>query len=148
MKLLRVPSLAFRVRFSHGRVLLDSRNVQKSVTKIIYLGPLSSSHRLVKLAPPSGFYRLFQAPVFLAGPAAALDSAPPPAVAQMHVGPRCPRISKLLGSDSRRPGSSRRGYPPLSLFAVRTEDCFIFIVNCLSSCPGSSRRGYLICSQD
>ena len=31
-----------RVRFSHGRVLFDSRNVQKCVTQIIYLGPLPS----------------------------------------------------------------------------------------------------------
>ena len=33
-------SHAFRVRFSHGRVLFDSLNVEKSVTQIIYLGPL------------------------------------------------------------------------------------------------------------
>ena len=30
----------FRVRSSHGRALFDSRNVQKSVTQIIYLWPL------------------------------------------------------------------------------------------------------------
>ena len=30
----------FHVRFSHVRVFSDSRNVQKSVTQIIYLGPL------------------------------------------------------------------------------------------------------------
>ena len=30
-------------RFSHGRVLFDSHNVQKSVTQIIYLGPLPSN---------------------------------------------------------------------------------------------------------
>ena len=31
----------FRVQFSHVRVFSDSRNVQKSVTQIIYLWPLS-----------------------------------------------------------------------------------------------------------
>ena len=31
---------AKRVQFSHVRVLSDSRNEQKSVTQIIYLGPL------------------------------------------------------------------------------------------------------------
>ena len=34
------------MRFSHGRVLFDSRNVQKGVTQIIYLGPLPSAYQL------------------------------------------------------------------------------------------------------
>ena len=33
---------AKKVRFSHGPVLFDSHNVQKSVTQIIYLWPLPS----------------------------------------------------------------------------------------------------------
>ena len=33
-----------RVQFSHVRVFSDSRNVQKSVTQIIYLGPLPTHH--------------------------------------------------------------------------------------------------------
>ena len=37
-------SHAKRVRFSHGRVLFDSRYVQKCVTQIIYLGPLPTWH--------------------------------------------------------------------------------------------------------
>ena len=34
-----------RVQFSHVRVFSDSRNVQKSVTQIIYLGPLPRDQR-------------------------------------------------------------------------------------------------------
>ena len=36
-----------RVQFSHGRVFSDSRNVQKSVTRIIYLGPLPTGKHLI-----------------------------------------------------------------------------------------------------
>ena len=43
LHVVRVRELhAFRVQFSHVRVFSDSRNVQKSVTQIIYLGPLPS----------------------------------------------------------------------------------------------------------
>ena len=41
-----LESHAFRMRYSHGSVLFDSRNVQKSVTQIIYLGPLPTWHRV------------------------------------------------------------------------------------------------------
>ena len=39
-------SHALRVLLSHGRVFCDSRKVQKSVTQIIYLGPLPSANRI------------------------------------------------------------------------------------------------------
>ena len=38
---------AFRVQFSNVRVFSDSRNVQKSLTRIIYLGPLPKAQQLV-----------------------------------------------------------------------------------------------------
>ena len=44
-RIARVSRAILRVRFSHGRVLFDSRNVQKSVTQIIYLGPLPKARR-------------------------------------------------------------------------------------------------------
>ena len=34
------------MQFSHVSVFSDSRNVQKSVTQIMYLGPLSTFHQL------------------------------------------------------------------------------------------------------
>ena len=37
-----------RTQFSHGRRFLDSRNAQKSVTQIIYLGPLPTARRRPK----------------------------------------------------------------------------------------------------
>ena len=36
------------MRFSHGHVFFDSRNVQKSVTQIIYLGPLPNHHNTTR----------------------------------------------------------------------------------------------------
>ena len=40
----RDSRMAVGTRFSHGRRFFDSRNVQKSVTQIIYLGPLPRGH--------------------------------------------------------------------------------------------------------
>ena len=49
---------AFRVRFSHVRVFFDSRNVQKSVTRIIYLGPLPSAPRQCALSQWGQIYNV------------------------------------------------------------------------------------------
>ena len=45
---------AFHVQFSHVRVFSDSRIVQKSVTRIIYLGPLPIDQQHFIQAPHIG----------------------------------------------------------------------------------------------
>ena len=56
-------SRAIRVRFSHGRVLFDSHNVQNCVLQIIYLGPLPNAVEILQAdIAVAGYFRLMSSP--------------------------------------------------------------------------------------